>query len=262
MLKPVSHIDNITYSFIRSYGKRGRKKPIILNWSIVNRFFHKYGETVTSRGKISKYKYYDTQTKVSYKIFGNAITISLGKAVFSSYIDKETYYTKLVKAVMYLYDNDFLQTNRLNTRQAAYYLLRSRGTVSIEHAIDVYGLESSKQSRGIDSLGKRYQREGFTRFEVIVKGVIDKYRPQLKSIQLLDSFIIEVVKKHTKNFYAKCSSTLISILMGITIGYNKQFNYKKIRAWVYNIIITTDYSLVTDIKILKGLRYKEQQNKI
>jgi hypothetical protein len=252
-----SHLDNISYSFLI---KTKTRKKLSIDWGLVRAIFFKYGEVVTPSGNIGKYKYFDPVTRYSYKIYGNSVTVSIAKKVFECYQSKESYYYHLVNAVQFLFDNEIIHTDRVNTRQASYYLLRSRGIVRIEHALDVYNLETSKQARKINNKGKRYQRKHFTRYEVILEGTIDKYRPQMKSIKLLPDFIDEVVKKQTKNILDKSTNTLLQVLTGETIGDNRQFNMKKIANWIRITIETKDYSLITDKRLLKQLTFQEKQN--
>lgn len=256
-LRPQSHIDNISYSFLIK--SKGRKK-LAIDWGLVRAIFHKYGEVKTPTGNIGKYKLFDPHSRYSYRIYGNSITVSIAKKVFECYESRETYYSHLVKAVQFLFDNGIIHTDRIDTRQASYYLLRSRGKVRIEHALDIYNLETSKQARKINEKGKRYAREGFTRFEVIMAGTIDEYRPQLKSIDLLPSFIDEIVKKHTKNIMNKATNNLIQVLSSCTMGNNRQFNMRKIANWARETILKVDYSLITDTKLLKQLTFREKQN--
>ena len=259
MYQAVSHIDNISYSFQL---KPKNKKKLRIDWGLIRAIFHKYGEVTTPYGNIGQYKHYDPSTRYSYKVYGNSVQVSIAKKVFECYETREAYYFHLVNAVQYLFDNGILKTNWKDTRQASYYLLRSRGVVRIEHAIDVYGLESSLQARCIDKIGKRYQREGFTRYEIITKGKINEYRTQLKSIDLTKEFMKKIVTKHVKNLYDKSSKVLLTAFCGKFMGDNKQANHRKLKVWVENVIRTTDYSTITDIKMLRQLVFKEKQNKI
>ena len=257
MYQAVSHIDNISYTFQL---KAKNKDKLIIDWGLVRAIFHKYGEVTTPYGNIGQYKHYDPHNRYSYKVYGNMVTVSIAKKVFECYETRDTYYFHLVRAVKYLFDNMIIRTKWACTRQATYYLLRSRGTIRIEHAIDIYGLQSSEQARSIDTLGKRYQRTGFTRYEIITKGKIDDYRPQLKSINITNMFMKKIVMKHVKNLYTKSSNILLTALCGKMMGDNRQANYRKLAVWVEGVIRTADYSLIKDTNTLRQLVFKEKQN--
>ena len=145
--------------------------------------------------------------------------------------------------------------------------MRSRGLIRVEHAIDVYGLSTSKQSQSINTKGKRYNRNGalrngdnFSRFEVILTGTVNRYREMLKSLMPTVIEIDNFVKAHCKNMFDKMTITLMAAALGVGVGKSRQQNQIRLAKCIKNIILDNDLCFITDQSVIKKLVYSERQN--
>lgn len=260
-MEVLTHIDNVSYTFLRK--QKGKSLKIKIDWDKLKATFHKYGEIKTPSGHhIGKFKYFDRNTGISYKVQGNVITVSLAKAIFKGYDEKINFYYHLARGLNMLFKMGIFKENRNKTSQhQCYYLLKTRGKVSVEHAIDIKGLPTPKSSLKIDTKGKRYQRQGFTRLEVITdnKSII---MPQLKEVRFLPSFMKEIIRLHTINIMDKLSHSLISVIINAKIGSNRQNNSRKIKAWLLKAITDNDISNIFNQLNMIKLINKERQNLI
>ena len=260
-MEVLTHIDNVSYTFLRK--QKGKSLKINIDYDVLKATFHKYGEIKTPSGHhIGQFKYFDSKTGISYKIQGNVITVSLAKAIFRGYDQKINFYFHLARGLNMLFKMGILKKGKNKTTQhQCYYLLRTRGKVSVEHAIDIKGLDTSKSNVKIDSKGKRYQRKGFTRLEVITTNK-DIIIPQLKEVRFLPSFMSEIIRLHTTNIMDKLSNSLISVIINAKIGNNRQNNANKIKAWLLKVITDNDISNTFSQFNMTTLINRERQNLI
>lgn len=260
-MEVLTHIDNVSYTFLRK--QKGKSLKINIDYDVLKATFHKYGEIKTPSGHhIGKFKYFDANTGISYKVQGNAITVSLAKAIFRGYDEQINFYFHLARGLNMLFKMGVFKKGKNKTTQhQCYYLLRTRGKVSVEHAIDIKGLETSKANQKIDTKGKRYQRIGFTRLEVITTNK-DVIIPQLKEVRFLPEFLHEIIRLHTSNVIHKLSTVLISVIINAKIGNNRQNNTKKIKAWLLKTITKNDISNNFSRLNMTTLINRERQNLI
>lgn len=238
-------------------------RKIKINWNIL-RFhpdFKKTGEVKTKTGNLSIYKRF-SKDGISIKICGNYVRISPSKAIFQRYKSNKKLYTMLVDAIVYLYEEKILLSGDINFRNKAYRIMRTRGIIRIEHAIDVFGMATSMAQRGIDIKGKRYYREkaDMTRFEVILKGSINQYRDALKAKNPIIAIMPEIIKKHALNLLNKAHTATLSGLIGVGLGKTKRINLGHLRRWIEATIRQHDLEYITDPMELKRLAGLEHQN--
>jgi len=260
-MEVLTHIDNVSYTFLRK--QKGKYLKINIDYDVLKATFHKYGEIKTPSGHhIGKFKYFDSNTGISYKVQGNAITVSLAKAIFKGYDEKINFWYHLGRGLNMLFKMGIFKKNKNKTPQhQCYYLLRTRGKITVEHAIDIKQLPTPKSSLKIDTKGKRYQRQGFTRLEVITgnKSIII---PQLKEVRFLPVFLHEIIRLHTINMMDKLSQSLTSVIINNKIGNNRQNNAKKIKAWLLDTITNNDISNIFNQLNMTTLINRERQNLI
>ena len=243
----LTHLDNVEYSFqIRGKGSPKNGMPGAQRRVIVDR------QLIALKWRFKKeLSYWQGGEEIHYPTFHlfrggvhrstpSAATakISLAKRVFDCIHKQRPIWTKLVDVLTDLYRDGILVTNFQCPRQAAYYLLETRGTLTIESAIDIRDLRTEKCLS--DHTGKFYQRKNFSRLETRIKG-----KPRdLKEILLCptphtthkDLFI----EGHVRNILAKLNPETHR-LKGIRLGRDKHHNRVKLRKWVSDLIDKYDF---------------------
>ncbi len=163
MLDTLTHIDNITASIKLSKGRKYIKSYKI-DWTVANASLHRVGERETPKGKLSIYS--AKLDGVSVRICGDHVLITLAKKYITCQILNITYHRMIHSTLVRLIDMGIIKKAFADPKQQAYYIMKTRTTFRIEHAIDLAGLETVANRAVINKKGKRYIRQGFTRLEV------------------------------------------------------------------------------------------------
>lgn len=224
---PLSHIDNVQVRIIRSPkrdatdGRKTQKKLAIDYRKVASLFHLSRVVEVNDDFKVYEWKYHDVKRGICYKIYGNCITISLSRRVWGYDDSGVSYYQSMLDGMCFLFQEGIIKSNGANLRQKARYYLIARGSVVIEHAIDV-SLSPKARLEGTDATSKRYARvQGkITRFEVLIKDMVSHLRIPLKqtsNLALMESLYEVILRKHTNNFTKRTTTLELSAILGVPV---------------------------------------------
>ncbi len=255
MLDTLTHIDNVTASIKLSKGRKYLKSYKI-DWTVANASLHRLGERETAIGKLS---IYTTKINgVTVKICGDHILITLAKKYITCQILNITYHSLIHKTIERLIDMGIIKQAFADPKQQAYYIMKTRTTFRIEHALDLAKLETVANRAVINKKGKRYIRDGFTRLEIIRKVTKDS----TKTAHLNPFWMDGIVKLHTINIVEKLTNLEIINNFGVAFGKDMSYNRRKLKEAVKTMIETFDLCKIKDNAILQRLHGLEHQNRL
>lgn len=191
---------------------------------------------------IPKYVYYSEFWGRIYRYYGNTITTTLINVPKQALDLRDTRYYQMVEAIDFLFTFGLLKYSTEPVvplqhlslgRKSAYKVINERGETTIRHAIDIPQITTSRQASSINTLGTRTQHQGFTRYEVNIKGHAHKDQPW----DFIENDQEMLINKHVRNLYAKTSLPLLTRIIGVSLGKDKQHNYIKIRQWLTPLML-------------------------
>ena len=244
-----THLDNIEYTFqIRGLGNPknsipGTKKKILVDREEMKLKWRYKGEGkfLGSNGEWQSHSLWGYRNEYGVTYYtpnASTLRICLGKVIFKSLMDRQSLYTVLVDAIVELFEQGVLVTRMSNYRDAAYYILDTRGSCHIESAIDIKGYKM-KKSR-VDQKGKMYQRALYVRFEVKRSGRMSELKHILKSRKPNTTFIGEFAQRHALNFLDKLNLD-VDRIRGMRLGKDRHTNLNKLRRWVSETVLKNDF---------------------
>ncbi|WP_300464029.1 hypothetical protein [Desulfobacula sp.] len=255
----VSHVDNVVCNIrLSTMGIKSKGRPALTVYknlfdaSGVLRSFH-----ITGRDKYgATYQLRDEETGVVIKFRGSYLTIAMPRHWTTYDQTRVTYNQILTTMVSNLLSLNFIKfgTGKSNY-QTARHLLLTRGTIYIEHAIDLIEVKACPLVES-DKKNKWYQRKGLSRLEVVLAFKYCDIKHALKqrnSLPLINEMgINDVVKRHTKNIMNKMPPWKIKEVFGVKPGKDRAYTVQRLKPVLREIITNHDISAfpaATQIKL-------------
>lgn len=209
-----SHLDNLSVTILKKT-RSPRARKLMVDYRQLERMHPRIRRVDIGNGEsINEYRFLSHCGRVSYKLYGNIITISLARSIWNL---KSSIYARLIEAVLYLFENGIIESAWGDRRAEARYWLRTRATLHAEHAIDCAHMPTPGALQGHDRKGKRYRRGGFTRLEVFEPCKLELARPHLKaSVSVFLGWMGKrLVKKHVTNIIHKVDQDQLAWVLGV-----------------------------------------------
>ena len=210
---------------------------------------------------IHQYKYFDAQNRISYKIYGNFLTISLAKQILWTDSDNDTYLTKVWNAVNWLRLRGILLID-----ESEIETVLKKATYRFEHALD---FPLIPRACLMNRIGKRYTRKHpfrgnpLTRFEVVWKASYEASQGILLSRNMAEAgqnTMPDLVRRHTRNLFDKMDEQERRRVFGIHVSdswYGRKRLRQHLMNWIERYTITTRYQG----QALRSLARLEQHNR-
>ena len=205
--------------------------------------------------------YFDAQNRVSFKIYGDYVVISLAKQLLWTDHDNETYQTKLWKALDWLRQRGILLID-----ESEIETVLKTASYRFEHAIDC---PVTPRLFFKNHIGKVYTRKHLfrghplTRFEVVWKASYEGSQGVLSSRNMAEAgqnTLPDLVRRHTRNLFDKMDEQERRRVFGISVTdswYGRKRLRQHLMNWIERYTITTRYQG----QALRSLARLEQHNR-